>query len=255
MSLAVTIVFLAFVLVCLADAQNVQTITAGYSKGSDSPLNVTAAVGDVLYFSIIDTGKHTFSQTSLDHPCVALAGGFSTGVDPRDNVDFGVKLLEGNATVYYACMHHCHDGEVGTVNAALDPTAPGSFDAFVLAAKGSNVTDFTPAANVSTPGTYANGTLFVLSDADIKSIIESYEHLTVPSWAFGLIFVGIVAIMMGSLYLLARYWLRSIRAKAQAKADDEERSWELESVSSKTLVEGQPRAPVRRADPFEGFPI
>ncbi|KZV81470.1 hypothetical protein EXIGLDRAFT_382738 [Exidia glandulosa HHB12029] len=142
MSFAVTIVFLSLILVCVADAQNVQTITAGYSKGSDSPLNVTAAVGDILYFSIIDTGKHTFAQTSLDHPCVAVTGGFSTGVDARDNVDFAVKMLEGNATVYYACMHHCHDGEVGTVNAPLDPSAAGSFDSFVLAARASNVTDF-----------------------------------------------------------------------------------------------------------------
>lgn len=118
----VTMVFLSLVFFSLADIQNVQIVRRNfllcaqclplvvlqidvpfYSIGPDMPRNLTALVGDILVFSIVDTGQHTFAQTSPDHPCVALSDGFSTGAEARGYADFAIQMLDRNAR---ACATH-----------------------------------------------------------------------------------------------------------------------------------------------------
>lgn len=101
--------------------------------GSDDmmfhPANISANVGDVVHFDFtVNTlgtmGNQTVTQVSYEHPCTALAGGFSSPLIYVDFQIFSVEITD-EAPIWFASastlndpqQDSCQLGMVGAINA------------------------------------------------------------------------------------------------------------------------------------------
>ncbi|EJD39443.1 hypothetical protein AURDEDRAFT_24594, partial [Auricularia subglabra TFB-10046 SS5] len=91
------------------------------------PNNINAGLGDIVSFVFTDEAgglvNHSVVQTSYEHPCTPLEGGFAspTGNLPNGS-SYSVFVFNRTQTIWFACGHpnHCQGGDVGAINA---PTA------------------------------------------------------------------------------------------------------------------------------------
>ena len=106
------------------------TIAAGIGLRY-SPDNVSADIGDVIEWHF-KPKAHGVVQSSADKPCVALEGGFSTGLIPvpegQTQADQVFQLIvEDTNPIWYYCPQlgggegkgHCQNGMVGVINAKV----------------------------------------------------------------------------------------------------------------------------------------
>ena len=104
-----------------------------------TPENVTANVGDVVYFDFREK-NHTLTQSSFDNPCVFNTSGVKSGFRPNPDSTPGKETFTFNVTddkpKWFFCAQgtHCRSGMVFAIN-------PGAkFADFVNKAKGANAT-------------------------------------------------------------------------------------------------------------------
>lgn len=103
------------------------TVTVG-GLGADgkpmlrySPDNVIANTGDVVKFNFM-AANHTVTQSSFDSPCIAIDGGFKSGVrmNPKDEVGketFEITVGDDKPIwIYCGVATHCQQGMVFAVN-------------------------------------------------------------------------------------------------------------------------------------------
>jgi hypothetical protein len=127
-----------------------------------NPTSVTGvAAGDVLNFQFVSK-NHSVVQSSFTSPCTAngVSSGFQNVSDPTGSSfpTWSLTVENASAPLWFFCSQttptgtHCDAGMVFAVN----PTANKSFEAFQLAAQGTNATD--PAPNENPSGTVLSGT-------------------------------------------------------------------------------------------------
>ncbi|KLO12289.1 hypothetical protein SCHPADRAFT_905301 [Schizopora paradoxa] len=115
--------------------QVTQTVAVGTFY--NPPLLAAAAVDDVIVFQFT-AGTHGVTQSSVDNPCVQLAGGFNSGLIPGNTVDpptFNLTITNITTPIWFFCQatvpfSHCANGMVGAINAPLD-----QYSSFTAAAK------------------------------------------------------------------------------------------------------------------------
>ncbi|EJD51559.1 hypothetical protein AURDEDRAFT_181832 [Auricularia subglabra TFB-10046 SS5] len=140
--------------------------------GTTQVYNLTAAASDFVIFHFPSDnaqGNHSMVQTTFEQPCTFLRGGFSSGLHPPPNSDFRVQLLH-DYPIYFACVAHCHEGEVGALNTRR--SAP--FEALVEAAKRS-VVDFSHVKIGATKGGEFGAVVIGPGDTNLH---------VVPQWAY-----------------------------------------------------------------------
>lgn len=182
-----------------------------------------AAASDFVVFHFPSDnaqGNHSMVQTTFEEPCTFLRGGFSSGLHPAPNSDFRVQLLH-DYPIYFACVAHCHEGEVGTLNAR--PSA--SFEALVKASKQS-VVDFSHVKIGPTKGGEFGAVVMGPGDTSIR---------VVPQWAY---ILGILVSI--ALFAAVGYIGWTILRK---RTGTEIKEWQ----AMRRLVRGTPRT--HRDDP------
>lgn len=139
-----------------------------------NPNQVTAAVGDTVTFTFMQK-NHTATQSTLQTPCQALAGGFDSGFIPvadTATTDFptAVFTVEDTTPVWVYCRqaNHCQQGMVFAIN-------PGSnFAAFQAAATGNSTAS--PSASASaTSAPAASGTAYPGSTSPTSSSPQVHQ--------------------------------------------------------------------------------
>jgi hypothetical protein len=131
------------------------TIVAGVGL-TFQPFNNVADVGDVFEWHF-KPKAHGVVQSSFDKPCLALPGGFSSGLVPvpdgpaQSDQVFQI-VVENKDPIWYYCPQlgggegkgHCQNGMVGVVNAKVD--------VFNIDKHREAALNFTGEAELGTPG-------------------------------------------------------------------------------------------------------
>jgi len=138
------------------------------------PMNITAAVGDVIQFQFTNK-NHTVTQNSFGDPCTPMTGGVNSGflfVPPNttfasssDMPTWSITINSTDAPLWFHCsqtnpVSHCQSGMVFSVNA--NPNSNKSFADYLAIAKASNST---PSTALAAPNAAANAPSPIASEA------------------------------------------------------------------------------------------
>ncbi|KAF9484796.1 hypothetical protein BDN70DRAFT_56090 [Pholiota conissans] len=141
MDLALFLIILSNFLL-LSTGQTTHTVTVGQLGSFYDPPELLTGVNDTVTF-VFAGPFHTVTQSTLDNPCVALAGGFNSGVVGRgtNNTNaptptWTIRITNNTEPIYYFCeistpTSHCESGMVGVIN----PSDPEVYMQFQNAAK------------------------------------------------------------------------------------------------------------------------
>ncbi|KZW02238.1 hypothetical protein EXIGLDRAFT_760076 [Exidia glandulosa HHB12029] len=199
--------------------------SGSWSNGLTLDLKPAPDARVAFFFNVSSPSQHSIVQTSLDKPCVAVPLAFSTGVNMTNNGTILVLLPTDTQPLYLACAQHCHDGEVGMINAP--PNEPDALQVFITAAKASTETDWTlgTASTIPveyTPGnvyeesiTFNGGVTLIPSALDAPETAEKRKET--PTWALALLCI-FVPVGCGVVFWIARRTcLRTRRAETLAR--------------------------------------
>ncbi|KZV85603.1 hypothetical protein EXIGLDRAFT_775389 [Exidia glandulosa HHB12029] len=166
--------------------------------GTQESYNLHANTGDIVtfHFPANASADHSIVQSQFESPCTFLDEGFSSGRHPDPSSVFRIQLLNDHP-VYFGCIAHCHEGEVGIINAA--PDAP--LEAFVTQAK-SSTPDFSHVPDDATA--YGGG----VYGAVVAPPPDAPSEKNTPSWLIAVIVLGVVAAIVTFTYVMYRVWLR-----------------------------------------------
>jgi plastocyanin len=146
-----------------------------------NPNQVNAAVGDTVTFSFKQK-NHTATQSTLQNPCQALAGGFDSGFIPVDDANTNGPFPAAQFTVqdtnpvwvYCRQANHCQQGMVFAIN-------PGNnFAAFQAAATGGAASSATPSATSPSIVT-VTATVTVSDGSAVATTYGSYPGSAAPT--------------------------------------------------------------------------
>ncbi|KDQ52457.1 hypothetical protein JAAARDRAFT_210608 [Jaapia argillacea MUCL 33604] len=121
--------------------QTTHTVYIGTSLIFYDPPTLSAQVNDTITF-VFAAGIHGVTQSSFSTPCVALPGGFNSGlVGPGSNssaptLQWDLVLTDGSNPIWFFCQNsrpesHCAAGMVGVIN----PPSNDMWSSYIAAAK------------------------------------------------------------------------------------------------------------------------
>ncbi|PFH50366.1 hypothetical protein AMATHDRAFT_61179 [Amanita thiersii Skay4041] len=166
--------------------------TGKKGKGFD-PSVINPMYGDIIRFEF-NSGSHSVLQSSYDHPCTPLAGGYNSGVLqvsddlPVDAPSLPSRTFLVNVTTplwfFDDAGGLCKQGAVLAINPTADQTAPG----FIANAARDNPPATTASTAAGTGSATASGTSATASHNAAVKASASFSGI-------GLLFLSLVGFM------------------------------------------------------------
>ncbi|KAF9070955.1 hypothetical protein BDP27DRAFT_1322947 [Rhodocollybia butyracea] len=183
------LLFTIFSLMPLVLGQTTITVTVGDDGSFYDPPTVAAGMNDIINFVFTGLRQHSVTQSSLETPCLPLAGGFNSGLtslsnstDPTEAPVWQLQITNASIPIYFFCtqstpLSHCSAGMVGAIN----PPSQDVYSSLVSLAKNttSTVTSLVPYAATGI-GAVAQQTL-ALSSVGIGFLTAKSSITHVPT--------------------------------------------------------------------------